>query len=233
VADEQDAAQLRVLEARAELAEELAQLEASTRAALDFPAKIRRSPAKAAAIAAGVAFLAVKGPQRLFGAARRAVRGAPEPLPSRMLPEEIERTLRKMGNDGDKVRGTLERDFAEYAKKSQQARSSLRTVMLLAVARPLLGRAAKALGDRVFSPDQETFMTRLAEIRDRAAEGAGGTTDDGAAGTTEGADADASAQGRIASARRGEPGSAEAGGAVPASPGASSAPNDEAAPTGI
>ena len=35
-----------------------------------------------------------------------------------MLPEEIEKTLKKMGDDGDKVRGTLERDFAEYVRKA-------------------------------------------------------------------------------------------------------------------
>jgi hypothetical protein len=220
VATEQDAARLRVVEARAELAEELAQLEASTRAALDIPAKIRRSPAKAAAVAGTVAFLALKGPQRLFGVARRTVRGKPEPLPSRMLPEEIERTLRKMGSDGDKVRGTLERDFAEYAKKSQQARSSLKTVMLLAVARPLLGRAAKALGDRVFAPDRETFLKRLAEIRERSEEE--GWAADGEGGT------EGSAQERIATARN--EGSA---GTAPVSASAATAPNDEAAPTGI
>jgi hypothetical protein len=221
VATEQDAARLRVLEARAELDDELAQLEASTRAALDFPAKIRRSPAKAAAVAGTVGFLALKGPQRLFGAARRAVRGKPEPLPSRLLPEEIERTLRKMGSDGDKVRGTLERDFAEYAKKSQQARSSLKTVMLLAVARPLLGRAAKALGDRVFAPDQETFLKRLAEIRERSEKE--GWAEDAGADATE-----ASAQERIDTAR--DEGSA---GTAPVKPSATAAPNDEAAPTGI
>ena len=215
MANEQDAARLRVVEARAELGEELALLEASTRAALDFPAKIRRSPAKAAAVAATVGFLALKGPQRVFSAARRAVRGRPEPLPSRMLPEEIERTLRKMGTDGDKVRGTLERDFAEYAKKSQQARSSVRTLILLSVARPLLARAAKFAGDRIFAPDQQTFLSRLAEIRERAEE-EGLRTGDGADG------ADASAQERLATAR----GEAQ-------DETAAAGPADESAPTGI
>jgi hypothetical protein len=214
VATEQDAARLRVLAARAEFDEELARLEASTRAALDFPAKIRRNPARAAALVAGAGFLALKGPQRLFSAARRTVRGKPEPLPSRMLPEEIERTLRKMGSDGDKVRGTLERDFAEYAKKSQQARSSLKTVMLLAVARPLLGRAAKFAGDRIFAPDQQTFLNRLAEIRERADEGVGPAR--------EAKDGEASAQERLAAARGEAPAEATSAG-----------PADESAPTGI
>ena len=49
---------------------------------------------------------------------RRAVLGRPAPLPKRMLPEEIEKACVKMGDDGDKVRGTLERDFADYAKQA-------------------------------------------------------------------------------------------------------------------
>ena len=122
-----------------------------------------------------------------------------------------------MGNDGDKVRGTLERDFAEYAKKSQQARSSLKTVLLLSVARPLLGRAAKFAGDRIFAPDQQTFMKRLAEIRERSEE-EGWVADDGKDA------ADASAQERLATAR---------GEGSEAAVSASTTPNDEATPTGI
>ena len=214
MATEQDAARLRVLEARGELADQFELLEASARAAVDFPAKIRRSPAKAAAIAGAVAFLAVKGPQRLFGTARTKVRGKPEPLPSQMLPDEIEKTLRKLGSDGDKVRGVLERDFAEYAKKSQKARSSVRTLILLSIARPLLARASRALADRAFSPNPQDFSTRLAEIRERAGERAG------RAG--EATDGDASAQERLAAARGEDPAEATAVG-----------PADESAPTGI
>jgi len=203
VASEQDAARLRVLAARANLAEELEVLGASTRAAVDIPAKIKRSPAKAAALAAGVGFLVLKGPQRLFGAARQAVRGEPEPLPSRMLPDEVEKTLRKLGKDGEKVRGTLERDFAEYARKSHKDRQALGSVVLLAVARPLLSRAAKSVGDLVFS-DQQDVSTRLAQVRD-------------------GVDrAGASARDRIAAVRRDEGGASD-----PVDPA------DETAPTGI
>ena len=203
MASEQDAARLRVLAARANLAEELEVLGASTRAAVDIPAKIKRSPAKAAALAAGVGFLVLKGPQRLFGAARQAVRGEPEPLPSRMLPDEVEKTLRKLGKDGEKVRGTLERDFAEYARKSHKDRQALGSVVLLAVARPLLSRAAKSVGDLVFS-DQQDVSTRLAQVRD-------------------GVDrAGASARDRIAAVRRDEGGASDPLG-----------PADETAPTGI
>ncbi len=60
-----------------------------------------------------------------------------------MLPEEVEKTLRKLGNDGDKVRGALERDFAEYAKKSAKERQAIGSVLLLALGRPLAARAAR------------------------------------------------------------------------------------------
>ncbi|MGZ9277061.1 MAG: hypothetical protein ACXW4L_08065 [Candidatus Limnocylindrales bacterium] len=185
MATEQDAARDRVLAARAELSEQFQVLEASGRAAVDIPARIRRSPAKAAAVAGGVGFLVLKGPQRLFGAARRAIRGGkPEPVPSRMLPGEIEKTLRKLGDDGDKVRGTLERDFATYVKKAEKDRKGLASVVLLAAARPLLARGAKAAGEYLLSPDAEGFSKRLAEVRARVGTEAEAVRDRAASGVS-------------------------------------------------
>ena len=172
MATEQDAARDRVLAARSELAEEVQVLEASGRAAIDIPARVKRSPAKAAALAGGLGFLALKGPQRLFRGARNVVRGKPAELPDRMLPDEIEKALRKLGRDGDKVRGTLERDFAAYAKQSQKDRKGLASILLLAVARPLLARGAKAAGDALFTPDPDGFSARLADVRGRVRDGA-------------------------------------------------------------
>ena len=80
----------------------------------DVPAKVRANPAKAAGIAAGGAFLAVGGPKRLFRRAKAAITGKEEELPSELLPKDVEKALRKIGTDGSKVRGTLERDFAKY-----------------------------------------------------------------------------------------------------------------------
>jgi hypothetical protein len=168
VATETDAARDRVLAARASLGEELETLEASARAAIDIPAKIKRSPAKAAAVVGGTAFLALGGPRRVFRAGKRAVTGAPEPLPDSMLPKEIEKSLRALGDDGKKVRGALERDFAAYAKQRAKDRSGLRTLIVLSVARPLLAGAARAAAGRLFSPDEEGFQTRLAQIRERS-----------------------------------------------------------------
>lgn len=142
-------------------------MDASARAAVDIPAKIRRSPAKAAAVVGGVGFLALKGPQRVFGLGKRLVRGKDAELPDSMLPEEIQKTLRKLGKDGDKVRGTLERDFAEYAQQAQKQRNQRRNLLLLAVAQPLAARGAKAFADFLFAPDARSFEQRMAQLRSR------------------------------------------------------------------
>jgi hypothetical protein len=98
-----------------------------------------------------------------------------------MLPEEIDKTLRKLGDDGEKVRGAIERDFAAYAKKASQDRSRLRTLLLLSVARPLLSAGARAAASALFGGDEEGFKARLAQIRERTrrqTEGAEDDTDD-------------------------------------------------------
>jgi len=190
VATETDAARDRVVAARAALGEELEVLEASARAAVDVPAKIRRNPVPFAAAAGGVTFLAVGGPRRVFRAARNRIFGAPEPLPESMLPDQVEKALRELGDDGRKVRGALERDFAAYAKQAQRDRARLRTLLVLTVARPILNGAAKAGVRWLFGTDDEGFQARLREIRDRAqrTRGEGGEPDPdeaaGDAGTT-------------------------------------------------
>jgi hypothetical protein len=168
VASEQDAARDRVLAARAELDEAVANLESSGRAAVDIPARIRQSPAKAAAIVGGLGFVLLRGPQRLFGAVRRAIFGTPAPVPTRMLPKEIEKTLKSMGKDGEKVRGTLERDFAAYVKKAEKDRKGLLSVALLGLVRPMLARGVRRAGEYLFSPSPEGYPTRLDEVRARA-----------------------------------------------------------------
>jgi hypothetical protein len=166
VATETDAARDRVLAARAALGDELEALEASARAAVDIPAKVRRSPAKAAAIAGSAGFMVLGGPKRLFGAARRAVFGPTADLPKQMLPKEIEKTLKKLGDDGDKVRGAIERDFAAYAREAEKDRGI--GALASAAARPLVLRGAKAAAEWFFRPDEDGFKARLAEVRSRA-----------------------------------------------------------------
>jgi hypothetical protein len=139
---------------------------------VDIPARIRRSPGKAAALAGGLGFLALKGPQRLFGAGRRAVRGEPAPRPEGVLPKEVEKTLRSLGPDGRKVRAVLERDFAAYAKQAQKSRRAAGVGLLLAALRPLLLRGSKVAADSLLTPDGPGFAEQLARIRGRHAPGA-------------------------------------------------------------
>ena len=214
MASEQDAARDRVLAARADLEAQVERLGASGRAAVDIPARIRESPAKAAAVVGAVGFLALKGPQRLIRAVRRAIWGEPEPLPKRMLPPEVEKTLRKLGDDGEKVGAALERDFADYAKKAHKEREGLKSILLLAVVRPLLGRGAKAVGDALFSPGSEGVSARLRDVRERAGQGIDRARESAERAGT-------SAQDRISAVRREERGEAADG------------PADETAPTGI
>jgi ElaB/YqjD/DUF883 family membrane-anchored ribosome-binding protein len=168
VASAQDAARDRVLAARADLKAQVETLRASGRAAVDIPARIRQSPAKAAAIGAAVGFLLLKGPQRLYGAVRKAIFGTPAPMPKRMLPKDIEKTLRSMGDDGEKVRGTLERDFAAYVKKAEKDRRGLLSVALVAMVRPMVARGLRRAGEYLFSPSPEGYETGLDEVRAKA-----------------------------------------------------------------
>ena len=113
-----DAARTEVVAARQALATESARMGTATREAVDIPAKIRRAPAKSAAVAGGAAFVVLGGPRRVARRLRRAVRGEPAPMPSSMLPKEIDKAIRSLGSDGDAVRGALERSFAGYLAKN-------------------------------------------------------------------------------------------------------------------
>jgi hypothetical protein len=169
-----DTGRAQVLAARAALDEELVRLEASARAAVDIPAKVKRNPVRAAGIAAGAGFLIVGGPRRIFRGARRAIWGPPEPLPKSMLPREIDEALRKLGGDGERVRGTIEREFAAYLEETAPRRNQrdLRTVMalmVLPIVRPLALRIGRQLVEQVFAPGTTGFDEQMARIRERTA----------------------------------------------------------------
>ena len=174
-----DAARAQVLPARQGLADEVVRLEAAARAAADLPARFRRDPIKVGGVAVAAAFLLLRGPQRLFGRARRALFGPAADMPKSMLPEEIERSLRKLGPDGDRVRGTLEREFARFLDERAGER---RNADLLGVAGGLLGnvlrpasvRAGREFAERLFDPDGPSFAEGLRKARARM---------DGTAGT--------------------------------------------------
>ena len=73
MATEQDAARDRVLAARADFREQVDVLEASVREAVDIPAKVRRSPGKAAAVVGLLAVLILR-----VRTARRPRQGRPD-----------------------------------------------------------------------------------------------------------------------------------------------------------
>jgi hypothetical protein len=175
VAARTDAARAAAVASRAELAEEVARLEAAGRAAVDIPAKIRRAPAQTAGLAAGAAFIVAGGPKRLIRGFRRAIFGPEADLPKSMLPREVDKTLKKLGSDGDKVRGTLEREFASYLdEKAEERRKRDLTGTAAVLAASLLGPLTKRLGDRLaeelFTPKTagpETFDAALQRARGR------------------------------------------------------------------
>ncbi|MBA2381966.1 MAG: hypothetical protein H0V73_07635 [Chloroflexi bacterium] len=167
-----DAALAQVVAARADLGDEVDRMEAAGRAALDVPAKVRANPAKAAGIAAGGAFLALGGPKRLFRRARRAVTGKEEDLPSELLPKDIEKALKKIGTDGRKVRGALERDFADYLDERAKARkkegiTAAVTAIALSAIRPIAMRQGRQIAERMLDPNAPAFNEHLAKIRER------------------------------------------------------------------
>jgi hypothetical protein len=167
-----DAARAEVLAAREALGEELVELEASARAVVDIPARIRREPAKVAGSAAGAAFLLLGGPGRVIKGVRRAILGADADLPKSMLPDEVEKTLKKLGPDGEKVRATLEREFADYLddKAPQRRERDLGAAaggLVANLLKPLSVRAGRQLAERLLETDGATFGDALRRARAR------------------------------------------------------------------
>ena len=167
-----DAARAEVLAARAGLDEEITRLEASGRAAVDIPARLKREPAKVLGTAGGAAFLLLGGPKRVFKGVRRAILGPDADLPKSMLPPEIEKTLKKLGPDGEKVRGTLEKEFAEYLDEKAPQRKErdlgAQAALLLGGAlKPVVTRLGKQLAERALDPDGPSFAEGLKRARDR------------------------------------------------------------------
>ncbi len=173
-----DAARAQVVAARGELAEEVIRLEAAGRSAVDVPARIRRAPAKTAGVAAGAAFLVLGGPKRLFRRVKRAVVGPEQELPKSMLPKEVDQALRKLGPEGQKVRGTLEREFAKYLEEHKEERDNrdlgvVGALLLSNIAKPITERAGRRLAQELFSPDRASFQEAVERIRSRRNAGKG------------------------------------------------------------
>ncbi|MEZ0239197.1 MAG: hypothetical protein ACAH65_00220 [Chloroflexota bacterium] len=189
-----DAARAEVLAARDGLATEVERLEAAGRAAVDIPARVRREPAKMAGAAAGAAFLLLGGPGRVVRGIRRSIFGPDAELPKSMLPDEVQKTLKKLGSDGERVRGTLEREFADYLEEKAPERrdrdlGAAATGMLVSILKPVSVRFGKQLAERLLDPDAPSFADglRKAQVRqarmpvDRATRASGPDVSDGGA----------------------------------------------------
>lgn len=167
-----DAARAEVVARRQALLHEVGRLEAAGRSAVDVKAKVRKSPGKTAALAAGTAFMALGGPKRTYRAVRKAIFGPEADLPKSMLPEEIEKVLRVLGTDGDRVRGVVEREFADYLAKSggdRAARDFRGTVIEIGgnVLRPTSVRLGRRLAEELFKPEGSSFDEVMARISNR------------------------------------------------------------------
>ncbi len=182
-----DAARAEVVARRQLLLDEVVRLEAAGRSAIDIPGKARRSPGKTVALAAGTAFFALGGPRKTVNAVRRAVLGPNADLPKSMLPEQIDKALRALGEDGDRVRGLLEREFVDYLEKNKpvrEARDLRGTISELGgnVLRPVTAEAGKRLAKELFKPDGGSFGQVMDRIQTRR--GARGSVGASGAGST-------------------------------------------------
>ena len=173
-----DAARAEVLVAREALVEEVERLEAAGRSAVDIPTKVKKEPVKTVGLAAGAAFLIAGGPQRVFRRVKRAIVGPEEDLPKSMLPPEVDKTLQKLGSDGEKIRGTLEREFAEYleahkAERDKRDLGAVTALLLSAVSRPLIQQASRRMVGRLFATEETSFENAVQRIRARREAGKG------------------------------------------------------------
>jgi hypothetical protein len=167
-----DAARAEVVARRQLLLDEVVGLEAAGRSAIDIPAKIRRAPGKTVALAAGTAFMVLGGPKRTYRAVRRAILGPRADLPDSMLPKQIDKALKSLGDDGEQVRGLLEREFGAYLEKSRperEARNLKGTISELGgnILRPATAEAGKRLAKELFSPDAGGFAAAKERINAR------------------------------------------------------------------
>jgi hypothetical protein len=191
VAARTDAARQEVVARRQLLLDEVVRLEAAGRSAIDIPAKIRNAPAKTALLAAGTVFMVAGGPKKAINLVRRTIFGSAAELPKSMLPEQIDKALRAMGDDGDRVRGAIEREFVDYLEKNKpvrDARDLRATISELggSLLRPATAEAGKRLAEELFRPDGGSFsavMDRIARRRAARSSGSSGGSDAAASGS--------------------------------------------------
>jgi hypothetical protein len=156
-----------VAAARQALGDELVRLEATARAAVDIRAKVKRNPGRTAAVVGGTAFLAVGGPRRVLRSVKRRIVGAPDPLPPSLLPEQVEKAVRALGDDGAKVRGALEREFAAFVDTNRKSDSTFVRRVLLTGGVPVASQVGREIVKRLFAGTAEDVAGREEKIRAR------------------------------------------------------------------
>src|SRR3954452_559994 len=125
MADETAEARQHVVDARRAAEAELDTLGSSTRAALDFPAKIKRHPVETVGVLGAAAFMVLGGPKRVAKAGERRFFPERANRPPTLLPKDVDKTLKRLPEeDREHVRAHLERDFAAYLKKEHVADAS-------------------------------------------------------------------------------------------------------------
>ena len=144
---------------RRPFASEMDGLTTSTKASLDIPAKIRRGPLKAAALAGGAGFLILGGPKKVLKGVGRALPRRKRDPYTGLLPDEVEKVLRDTGIASDpRVREALSHDFAEYLRRKGRtdhqpnARASLWRTYDVVVG-PLGTVGARMLLERLMAAD--------------------------------------------------------------------------------
>ena len=152
---------------RTRLATGVDELELAVRSAVDIPAKIRRNPARVAALSGGAVFLAAGGPKRVASRIVRLVRPSRKPEVASLLPEEVERIVQQVGEQGGDVRGALERGFADWLEEGRTAQRKRRKTderrtagdtfwhLFDTVSAPIASRAAKQFAERLFAAEPD------------------------------------------------------------------------------
>jgi hypothetical protein len=156
-----------VAAARSALGDEVVRLEATARAAVDIRAKVKRNPGKSAAAAGGAAFVVLGGPRRVLRSVKRRIVGAPDPLPPSLLPEQIDKAVRALGDDGAKVRGALEREFAAFVDTNRKAESRFVRRILLTGGVPIASQVGREVVKRVFAASADDVAGHEDRIRAR------------------------------------------------------------------
>jgi hypothetical protein len=139
------------------------------------PARVREDPVRSVALAGGAIFIITGGPWRLYRLIKTRIQrllfGPPPEFPPSMLPDEVEKTLRKLGADSYNARGTLERDFARYLADrgsfSRPTASQATGEILGSLFKPAARVVGLRLAREMTTADPKTYGRRLDQARAR------------------------------------------------------------------